>query len=255
MSNPSAYKGLPIPVVSSDDGAWGGELNSTIIGFDSLLGGTITFSASGGSVTLTTSEAYNLNYQITGSSTSTFTLTFPSSTAGGGIYTIGNNTTGSTTVTVTQSSSSATALTIPSGGNSLIVGNGTTFTFADNAHFEPSSVNFNLSGGGSVLSSGVYGYLEMGFNATITQAELLASPSGSITVDIWKSSFSAFPPSSANSITGSSTPTITSGVSMQNNTLTGWTTALNNGDILAFVVDGTATNISQCVVVLSVDKS
>jgi hypothetical protein len=70
-------KGLTIPTVGADDNIWGTILNSTIELIDSALGGTITVSIVGNTV-LTTTQAQNAGYVISGSVGSTTTITWPS---------------------------------------------------------------------------------------------------------------------------------------------------------------------------------
>ena len=94
-----------------------------------------------------------------------------------------------------------------------------------------------MSGGGFLLSTGVKAYLEIPFSCVIYQWSLLADTSTSAVVDIWKDTFANFPPTVADSITASATPTLTATNKNQSSTLTGWTTTINAGDILAFNVN------------------
>src|ERR1019366_558055 len=57
-----------------------------------------------------------------------------------------------------------------------------------------SDITFVIDGGGSVLSTGVKGYLPVDFNCTILQAEMLADQSGSVIVDIWQCTYANFNP-------------------------------------------------------------
>ena len=65
--------------------------------------------------------------------------------------------------------------------------------------------------------------------------------SGSIVIDVWKDTFANFPPTVADSIAGTEKPTLSSQDKNQDNTLTTWTTSINQGDILAFYVDSAST--------------
>jgi hypothetical protein len=69
----------------------------------------------------------------------------------------------------------------------------------------------------------------------------LADQSGSIVVDIWKDTYANYPPTVADTITASAKPTISSATKGQSSTLTGWTTTIAAGDILAFNVDSITT--------------
>jgi hypothetical protein len=83
---------------------------------------------------------------------------------------------------------------------------------------------------------------------------MLADVAGSIVVDIWKVAYASFPPTNGNSITASAPPTISAVQNSQDATLTGWTTAIAAGDILAFNVDSCAT-ITRVTISLKVAKA
>jgi len=112
---------------------------------------------------------------------------------------------------------------------------------------------FIIDGGGAVITTGVKGYLRVPFPCIIDRVTLTADQGGSIQIDLWKSSYAAFPPTDANSITGSHEPKITAGNKSEDATLSGWTNSLNEGDILAFNVDS-VTTITRLTVNLHVRK-
>ncbi len=116
------------------------------------------------------------------------------------------------------------------------------------------TLTFVIDGGGAAITTGLKGFLEIPFACTITRATLLADQSGSIVVDIWKDSYANFPPTNADSITASAKSTISSTTKSQDATLTGWTTAIAAGDILAFNVDS-ATSIQRVTISLRVTKT
>jgi len=116
------------------------------------------------------------------------------------------------------------------------------------------SVTFIIDGGGSAITTGQKGHLEIPFACTIQQVTMLADQSGSIVVDIWKDSYANFPPTDADSITASAPPTISSAQKSQDSTLTGWTKSISSGDILAFNVDSCAT-ITRVTISLKVEKT
>src|SRR5262249_31149375 len=98
-------------------------------------------------------------------------------------------------------------------------------------------IAFIIDGGGSVITPGVKGDLDIPFPCTINQAVLLADQSGSIVIDIWKAPYASYPPTVANSIVASAPPTISSGIDSKDSTLTGWSKTINAGDILRFNVN------------------
>ena len=121
---------------------------------------------------------------------------------------------------------------------------GTTFSLSANAEIDV--IEFVIDGGGSVITTGVKGYIEVPFACTITRSTLLADQSGSIVVDVFKCTYAQFDagsahPVSGDKITASAPPTISSTTKAQDSTLTGWTTAISAGDILAFNVNSVTT--------------
>jgi len=116
------------------------------------------------------------------------------------------------------------------------------------------TITFIIDGGGSAITTGQKGHLEIPFACTIQQATMLADQSGDIVVDIWKNTYTNFPPLDADSITSTTPPTISAAQKSQDGTLTGWTTAIAAGDILAFNVDSVAT-VTRVTISLKVAKS
>ena len=120
-------------------------------------------------------------------------------------------------------------------------------------HSATASITFIIDGGGSAITTGQKGHLEIPFACLISRVTMLADRSGSIVVDIWKRVYADFPPTDAQSITSSAVPTISGAVKSQDGTLTGWTTAIAAGDILAFNVDS-ITDIQRLTISLKVTK-
>ena len=116
------------------------------------------------------------------------------------------------------------------------------------------TITFIIDGGGSAITTGQKGHLEIPFACTISQVTMLADQSGSIVVDIWKDTYANFPPTDADSITASAPPTISAAQKSQDGTLTGWTKAIAAGDILAFNVDS-VTDIERVTISLKVAKT
>lgn len=77
---------------------------------------------------------------------------------------------------------------------------------------------------------------------------------GSCQVDIWKAAVGSYPPTSSNSITASDKPTITSGKSYVDTTLTGWTTAVSAGDCISFNLVS-CLNFTQIVCQLHLEET
>ena len=107
-------------------------------------------------------------------------------------------------------------------------------------------INFVIDGGGSTITTGMKGYIEINQALTITANTLLADQSGSIVVNVWKCTYTQFDagathPVVGDKITASAPPTITTATKSTDSTLTGWTTSVSAGDILAFNVDSVTT--------------
>ncbi len=111
-----------------------------------------------------------------------------------------------------------------------------------------------IDGGGSTITTGVKGYLEVPFACTINRATALADQSGSIVVDVWKDTYANYPPVDADSITASAPVTISSATKSQDSTLTGWTTSITAGDVLGFNVDS-VTTCQRVTISLKVTKT
>lgn len=114
-------------------------------------------------------------------------------------------------------------------------------------------VNFIIDGVGSAISPGLKGHVPIPFDCVITGWTLVADPSGSMVVDIWKSTYAAFPPNVGGSIVAAAKPAISGGVKASSSTLTGWTTTLSAGDVLAFNVDS-ASVINRATLSLSLAR-
>lgn len=116
---------------------------------------------------------------------------------------------------------------------------------------EVEAIEFVIDGGGSAITTGEKGHLEVPWDCTIQRVTTLADQSGSIVVDIWADTYANFPATDADSITASAPPTLSTAQKAQDSTLTGWTTSLSAGDIIAYNVDsaGTVTRVTISLVV------
>jgi hypothetical protein len=85
-------------------------------------------------------------------------------------------------------------------------------------------------------------YFESVDSLTIVRATMLADTIGSAVVQIWSNTYANYPPVLANKIYASAPPTITTAQKSQDVTLTGWTTSVPKGNILAF-------HISSCTAI------
>jgi hypothetical protein len=98
-----------------------------------------------------------------------------------------------------------------------------------------------MDGGGTVISTGIQGDIQIPYSMNISSWTLIADVVGSIVVDVWKDTYANYPATIANTITGTEKPKITSSNKAQSSTLTGWATTVNAGDIVRFNVDSVST--------------
>lgn len=132
-------------------------------------------------------------------------------------------------------------------------GHGADPTWIDNVV----SVTFIIDGGGSAITAGFKGWLEIPFACTLTAYTLLADVAGAIVVDVWRDSYANFPPVNADAMPGAGKePTIVATNQMsQDLDISDWTTvAVAAGDILGFYVDS-ATTITKVTLALRATKT
>lgn len=116
------------------------------------------------------------------------------------------------------------------------------------------SITFIIDGGGATITTGQKGHLRIPFACTISRVTMLADREGSIQVDIWKDTYTNFPPIPEDSICAAALPTITTAQKSEDSTLTDWTTAITADDILAFNVES-VTDIWRVTLSLKVTKT
>jgi hypothetical protein len=98
-----------------------------------------------------------------------------------------------------------------------------------------------FAGNGAVITPGIITYVRAPRTSTITKVTLLADQTGSAVLDIWKDTYANFPPTIADSICGSSKPTLSSAIKYEDSTLSTWTTSITAGDVLGFYLDSCST--------------
>lgn len=110
-----------------------------------------------------------------------------------------------------------------------------------------------IDGGGSVITTGVKGYLVVPYNASIQSWSVVSDVSGSIVVDVWKRASYAIPTNNTYSIAGTEKPTLTSQQINTDLSLSTWTTDLNTGDVIAFNVDSAST-LTRATIEITLNK-
>jgi hypothetical protein len=141
----------------------------------------------------------------------------------------------------------------PSDGNVLTWSN-------SNSRWQPAvagggtgSIGITIDGGGSVISTGLKGYLYVPYACTITEWTVLSDISGSIVIDVWKASYASAPPSASDTIAGIEKPTLSSQVKNQDTSLSTWATSVSAGDVMAFNVNSVST-VTRVILSIKVSK-
>lgn len=137
----------------------------------------------------------------------------------------------------------------------IVLGAGLTMTgttLSSSAAAGTRQLTFTFDGGGSVLTTGAKKvYVTVPVACTIVKNRVLADVSGSIVFDIWKDTYTNFPPAVADTITASAKPTLSSAIKSEDSTLTGWTTAIAAGSVLEVNIDSVST-ITKAILTLEV---
>lgn len=100
------------------------------------------------------------------------------------------------------------------------------------------TIPFIIDGGGSAITNGIKGDIELPCNGTITAWRLVADQTGDIVVDTWKDTFANFPPTIADTIWGGTEPELAAAIKAE---ATGLAIAVSVGEWLRFNVSGAAT--------------
>ncbi len=118
----------------------------------------------------------------------------------------------------------------------------------------PASIHYIFDGGGRVLTTGLKGSVIVPFDCTIESWTLVASPSGSVVVDVWKCALADYPPGSGDTITGGDAPEIADGQTASSSSLTAWATSVTEGDVLSFNIDS-VSSVTLASIALKVTRA
>jgi hypothetical protein len=116
-------------------------------------------------------------------------------------------------------------------------------------------IELNFAEGGAVLSTGIKADISVPYDATIGSWRLLADQVGSIVFDIWRDTYAAYPPTVADTITGTDKPTLSAVIKNENaGPLTNWgAVTLSKGETLRINIDSCAT-ITSCNLTLGLTR-
>jgi hypothetical protein len=132
----------------------------------------------------------------------------------------------------------------------------------DSTYTTVSSISANLSlgqigltidGGGSVITSGAKRNIRIPYNCRITSYELVADTFDTFSINIYKSTYDTYPPTS-NSITNGNPPALASQSQNRDTDVTDWNTTLVIGDYLGFNVTGSPAFATEVDLILTVVK-
>lgn len=98
-------------------------------------------------------------------------------------------------------------------------------------------ISFGIDGGGSALTTGQKGTIEVPYNFDIVRWTMIGDQSGSANVDLWSRDYSTTLPTAANSVTGNLGMTISAATANQSTAISNWRmTRINSGNVLTYNV-------------------
>jgi hypothetical protein len=129
---------------------------------------------------------------------------------------------------------------------------GTGITTATNG-ITVSDIIFIIDGGGSAITTGTKGYIEVPFACTVTQWTLLADVSGSITVDVYNDAYANYG-TNTSMVGGGTKPTISASTKGQSAPSSWTTTSIAAGNIIGFNV-ATISTCTRVTIALKVTRT
>lgn len=123
-------------------------------------------------------------------------------------------------------------------GNTIFTQGITASTISATTYYNiPTVFGSGANGAGGTVTTGITGYVVMGHAGRITGWDIIGATSGTVVMDIWKTTDSTLP-TVAGSITGAAKPRITSGVYSGSTNLTNWSgLTYSTGDKFGFNID------------------
>jgi len=104
------------------------------------------------------------------------------------------------------------------------------------------SIGFGIEGGGSAITVGTKGTIEVPYDFTIGGWTMIADQSGSANVDLWSRDYSTTLPTQANSVTDNIGMTISTATANQSTTISNWRMdKINAGNVITYNVQSCST--------------
>lgn len=127
---PSTYtsRGYELMATGEKVDTWGTVTNSNLSLITQNLSGNLAVSTTGGTTTLTDSQAANVTFTVSGTLTSNATIVFPDR---GGFYFVSNGTSGA--FTLTAKTNTGSGVTLQQGAQTLVYSDGTNMLYGNNS--------------------------------------------------------------------------------------------------------------------------
>jgi hypothetical protein len=110
------------------------------------------------------------------------------------------------------------------------------------------AIEYVIDGGGSVITAGTKGYLEVPFNCSINAWTVVGDVAGTIVIPVKNCTYANFP--TTYSLSGTEAPSLNAAQKGQDTNLTTWSYQVNAGDILEFSVNATPATVTKVTVSL-----
>jgi hypothetical protein len=133
-------------------------------------------------------------------------------------------------------------------------------TAGSNATTSTTDLIITIGDATNVIGTGATGrWFQIDFACTIVSWSILARESGSISIDVWRTTYSDFDagathPAAGDKISASAPITFTTTTKATDSSLSGWTVSLAANDVLAFNV-ASVTTCKQVTIILKVTKT
>lgn len=114
------------------------------------------------------------------------------------------------------------------------------------------NINILIYGAGSAITTGVKGFIKVPRDLTINSWDLVADVSGSISIDLWKNTYTNFPPTVSDSMITTGTKPGLSNQIKNTGLVSDWTTTTLDADDIILVNVDSATTITKVTLILNI---